>query len=678
MASLAPVLAPHYSDLIKELTPEIVRNIFTSKEARVFWHFVVNTYHESSVYSPQTITQRTLAIIKKIGNNSFQLQDDQYKMTPLHVAAITGNKIGIHFLFSQYVDAEIKDCFGKKASDYVRIYHPELITSFSDAGISRNLDAIMTDFYRKSHWIVKLSPLQKPYRQHTQDFGVEITSLLVASPMDKTIQGKKQVNLNTIHDISLICSKLGIKVVACKHDVNFYPRDRWVRSIAGDLVEPYIHLDSFVNKLPSSASSAAGMSPAEHHALMEQYESLKATAIKTHMQALDSADKQANRFKTNAASLTTSSFLASSTGDVSITRKFNELMREIDVFEIEFGKTSLRKKGSFHFDGGNVFISTNSEGKPQALLGRAHYLSNCMLARSVPSLFESWVDLKMRHSQAGKTKEAQIDKMRSGFKRSLLPDDLQQELATLYSLEVTGLSKGSTKELALACREHVIEFMLQKKLCQSASANAFDLSSDDLHYISQADYHLDTFMKPGPNHSIFLQDYRLSLEVLLHLKSHAKELEFTKTDLFLLEGYIQTASRLNAEIGPLLNTIRQEIERAKFTVLSTPAIFIYESQENPENAHCINFINGLSGWSSKISAFYYITMGCQTGDRLGKSLRESFSIFLKQYVPDIKVHFTGRDPKNLDDFSETMYWAKTPSHAGLHCFTFEIDTKSYP
>jgi hypothetical protein len=47
------------------------------------------------------------------------------------------------------------------------------------------------------------------------------------------------------------------------------------------------------------------------------------------------------------------------------------------------------------------------------------------------------------------------------------------------------------------------------------------------------------------------------------------------------------------------------------------------------------------------------------------------------YVPTIRVYYVGKDPDNQEDFSQAMSWQKEEKQAGVHCFTFELETEEH-
>lgn len=658
----ADQVAPQSPKFPKETTPKFVEDHFITKTAKVFWHYVANSYETDNLYTPEVIAQRVATITQKTGGNSFQSQDEHLKMTPLHIAAIKGNRVAIVFFLTHYADLEITDSFGNKPSDYAQKHHPNLLDLFTDVRIHK-VEALFKEFYQQSKWILKLTPLQAPYRQHTQDFGVEIKSLLIGHPVDFVYQNKKRINRRIINDIATVCSKVGVEASISKNNVLFFPRDNWVRSHHGEVVEPFFYFDQDPSKVKDVTQETL-------HPLTE-------AGTKTHKKALDSTKNHSLSFQLNGASRTETPFLASYSSYSSLGRRFADLVQGNDASQTEFDDKTKLRKGTVHFDGGNAFILTNQKGKPHALFGRDHLASNYMLSHSVKTMFDATAENLSKSK--GMNKEEWKEKIKVVENRSLSSKDVEVGALELFVLGVLEKPEDFkwTPESEGIYRCHVVEYVFQTNLCQTTTARDFSLLSNDLHYISQANYHLDTFMKPGPNHSVFVQDYRLSLDLLLHLKKHAVELNFSDKDNALLEEYIQASQRLDAEIGPLLATIKTEIEQAHFTVLPMPGVFINDSIDHLEDAQSINFMNALSGWSSKIEDYYYITSGCQAGDQLGKALMDSFAVFLKQYVPTIKVHFVGRDPKKLDDFSETTIWSQEHAQAGVHCFTFEMETKDH-
>lgn len=231
----------------------------------------------------------------------------------------------------------------------------------------------------------------------------------------------------------------------------------------------------------------------------------------------------------------------------------------------------------------------------------------------------------------------------------------------------------------------VARYQWQKYFLRTLAANSLRVQQEDIRYISQAGYHLDSFIRPGPHHSIFVQDYQMCAELLQSLIDQAGTLQLSEKDKIHLHRYLVTALKLHRELGTLLEKVKKELTRADFAIIPMPGCFMYEPEGYYEhdvpsgNTYNINFLNSLSGWSSHTKNFYYITTGATIGDGLGKMLMDTFSIFMQRYVPNIDMYFVGRDANNINNFSEPMsIWNDIQGQSGVHCYTFEMETADVP
>lgn len=223
-------------------------------------------------------------------------------------------------------------------------------------------------------------------------------------------------------------------------------------------------------------------------------------------------------------------------------------------------------------------------------------------------------------------------------------------------------------------RKIVAGYLARKAVTHALMADDFGIPQKDLHYIKQMNYHLDTFLRPGPKNSLFLLNFAFCAEILEALGNDVK---LSLTDQNHLQRYIETAKKLERELGPMLKEIEKQLQDAGFYVILMPGHFLYESESMerdfpmPSGGFSMNFINSLTGWSSATKHYYYVTHGIQVGENLGNLIMEAFAAYLKSY--EIEVYFIGYNPSDPTDFSEAMdWWNRMETQSGIHCVTFEL------
>ncbi len=190
--------------------------------------------------------------------------------------------------------------------------------------------------------------------------------------------------------------------------------------------------------------------------------------------------------------------------------------------------------------------------------------------------------------------------------------------------------------------------------------------------LPQIAYHLDCLMTPGPEGSMFLQDYDEAVRLLKKIKANAEILELTPKDLAQLDQFIQETRQLANDFRGLIRETRERIEAAGFRVIPTPGAFFSHSLADPKETENVNFLNAISGYSPSSLHIYYIASGAKTGDNLGKVLMDSFVEFLNAHE-GIAVYFAGRNPADPTDFSEAEGTLNMKS-TGPHCLSFELET----
>jgi hypothetical protein len=273
--------------------------------------------------------------------------------------------------------------------------------------------------------------------------------------------------------------------------------------------------------------------------------------------------------------------------------------------------------------------------------------------------------------------------------------DLQKEKDTLYPLNGNPYMNVAKElklyvplDLSATQKKNGIdiaaEYLSQIQFTKQIIAMSFSLKPEQMFFIPQLDYHLDIFLRPGPNGSIFVQDFSFCVKLLGEI-ANCETLSLTCLDKAMLQRYINTAEKLDRELGPLCSKVKEILSKAGLCVIPAPGLFYDVSPDLLDSIHPdealtfnLNFLNAITGWSSKTKSYYYLAMGAGVGDRLGSTLMRSFESFLKHSQADIEVGFLGYDPDNESDFSEGMRWYnRRSSRAGPHCFAFALETKAH-
>ncbi len=366
----------------------------------------------------------------------------------------------------------------------------------------------------------------------------------------------------------------------------------------------------------------------------------------------------------------------------------------------------------FYMEGGNCFSATNVHGIKKMLMGRDSFsiafLHQCLdgfffedeeLLKDVPFLSEEkfqQISAKM-HAQgfldsscgyvSGSDIFKSVDQVRMESKGLTIEPSLFPkkaiELGVHSPLKLFPEEYEDLKEDALCyyqLRQRIKTQLVKVLLSESAS-------SSDLLILPQVGYHLDTFLRPGPKGSLFLQDYQTTVDFLKKIEKDHKLLGLTTSDLDVVKRYIATAVCLSEELGSLVLKTRKKLEQQGFLVIPTPGVFFDVSPNDiltidEEFQACpkfnVNFLNSITGWSEKKGHYYWISSGAKVQDRLGWVLMDAFEKFLLDHIPNLKVHFIGYDPENPEDFSQAMdLWNNPEAMAGPHCFSLELQTASH-
>lgn len=542
-----------------------------------------------------------------------------------------------------------------------------------------NLASILEKVFKK--WHVSLPQKPFKYQIHTNDFGLETKSLALAkeintrtiNPIHSSLAGKTMYDglafLHTPKNMENISKELGFDII--KTDEFYYVRDHFLKLASGDIKIPY-HSDFAELAMMRARSS--------------------------------------NLYLNKTATTHTKNQIFNSWSGY--TQSYSKILNEGQ-------KIFHRVLGHFAYayvEGGNVWTLTNGEGKIKVLVGSDHLVQTLHILelenRSWTELakiafeepFESICENLAYGLSANDIKKYAEEMFSEGLlsyrgKTGLV--DRKNQLNIILIKFVTGSNKITqeekgwfrkfatqlglidsfelTEQEVLQKRSIVAEYLAKKKITHRLMAKDFGVPDENLHFIEQVNYHLDTFIRPGPKHCIFIVNFAFLADLLEAILKDKNLLGISKRDEEYLEYYIQTSKKFDEELSPLLKIVEKQLADAGFAVVPMPGHIIYESKTMyqefpmPSGGFNMNFINALSGWSSSIQNYYYITHGMQVGDKLGEVIMDTFTLFLREYVPNIAVYFIGKDPEHLNDFSEAMdWWNRLETQSGIHCTTFEL------
>lgn len=331
------------------------------------------------------------------------------------------------------------------------------------------------------------------------------------------------------------------------------------------------------------------------------------------------------------------------------------------------------------FEGGDIITATNSNGKVKVLIGEELLTITQNILRQT-KLFGS----------KGEKGTAYVEETVSTFKKlgdringmylegkipamveKLAPAQTNEGMIqTGKEMNAMGLITKFEPKASEKLRAITSEYLGQQRFVKEVLwPEEFEVDSGAIETIVQAAYHLDVVIKPGPYGSMFLQSYEKDIQLLQAIKDTLYDL--TSRDRKIIESCIEEAQKLAVELKPIYDKIKQQLAAAGFPIIETPGMF--HGIDGHKRFNC-NFINAISGWSTKTEGFYYICLGTTIGDDLGKILMESFRAFMEQYASPIRVYFVGHDPNQVHKYDEADYFNQ--KLAGVHCMTFELETES--
>jgi len=629
-----------------------------------YWHFLMKNRHQAETYEIGKVQEKIGAISRSTGKpHSFQ-EKGEHGWTPAHVAVLAGNKAGLIFLRTMDASSVEQDDSGRRPEDYCLALNRFDLLAILQAS---NLELALLPLFEKWHAALPKAPFC--YREHTSDFGVVIEELLFPGSRLNPTLGNRAVSFeHYVMNMKAIAEREGFAIIHT-HEINFC-RDVLFTLPNGEQVVSYVYreLDQSLDRTESLA-------------LLQQKRGFYATGhiyfAAQHGMSRHTADKTID--------------------------EYNRLVG-IDP-----------RRLNFFLEGGNVYLVTNANGKLKLVMGAAHWHTE-VTHRLLTNYYEPYqVELQARaqglffkvsdeeveqhfaemHAQGhvpsrkvaqkGLLSIPEVQKVVNHFLRQPPGDDKSTACDIAEKLGYYQKPPKMNQEQLLQAKPLVVTYLAQKEMSRKFMAADFSMKEEDLHFIPEVRYHLDTFMRPGPKGSFFVQSFEMAHELLTTLLQNANKLGINDSDITILKRYLKTSEELGQQLKPLLEKTRDELKKGGFIVIDTPALFFdpspsFQEHEDTRTVPCynVNFINAISGWSKKNQQYYYITNGAQSGDKLGKILMEAFKAFLNSYVPGIQVYFTGYDPVNPDDYSQVWLWTSSfELQAGVHCFSKELKTASH-
>lgn len=365
------------------------------------------------------------------------------------------------------------------------------------------------------------------------------------------------------------------------------------------------------------------------------------------------------------------------------------------IFSTEDGLAKEPPYGRSYFEGGNIFHLTNRSQLPVYLIGDDSITATHMLLRK-----DQWFDCRpgdfLRMESEGRLNPRRL--LRSTGRIREIPHILQERMnairATLslektldilkemHAMELVKNFAFDTPNDKEKGKDLVSKYLAQRQLVlEEVLPDDLAVKPEQIVSIPQIAYHLDFLMTPGPNGSVFLQDYDLSVEVLRKILDQAAALQLTNRDVEQLQRYIALNQEFGATFKELMSKAKEALDAAGFTVISTPgAFFSLKSDSASKNDHFanVNFFNAITGYSPKNNRYYMMIPGTHIGDRLGEVLMDTYVEFLKLQCPNLAVYFIGRKPDNPKDFTEAMHCLNRPeSQLGPHCLSYELEVESF-
>jgi len=305
------------------------------------------------------------------------------------------------------------------------------------------------------------------------------------------------------------------------------------------------------------------------------------------------------------------------------------------------------KQSRFYFEGGNLLMAKNREGKSIILSGAMNILWSYIVGKH-EGIFED-SSIQLRASQ----------KIQQLEKEGVYTPELLSH--TMKKLQLIGLLPPSNPEnaakLAIAEIEIVKECLAEDlggDVCFLESGYGFDQNQTSLH--------IDMNMTAAANGVIFLHDDAKSIEVLENL---LKMKDLHPMVKIRYEEYLVNAKKLHQRDGKRLLDTKKQLESWGFQVCLIPGKYVAIDGE-------INYVNGICA-NGGLSSQFVITNGFR-GIPGEEHLRDAVTMAFQAGGVE-SVYFAGRMLNRYLDTepTDTISHFNASAWGGLHCRTLEIE-----
>lgn len=201
---------------------ELFKNNFNDRDVAQYLHYAMKNIDCEERLEGKELLARMEAVRRKGICDPLHARGVQ-GWTPLHVAAIAGNRAGVCFLMKRGVQTDLVDEEGQTARDWAQMLHPELLPLFSTTSVVLDQPAAVytVEDVVKTIRRVPLSTASFTYHAHCSDFGASIKRLLL--PADAIP--------HCFSNMETLAQSLGFTLLQANGF--YFVRDQWLMSREG-------------------------------------------------------------------------------------------------------------------------------------------------------------------------------------------------------------------------------------------------------------------------------------------------------------------------------------------------------------------------------------------------------------------------------------------------------------
>jgi len=290
-----------------------------------------------------------------------------------------------------------------------------------------------------------------------------------------------------------------------------------------------------------------------------------------------------------------------------------------------------------YLEGGNVLSTTGPSRERRIIIGQDSVLFSYLMLE-----------------EQGEFEDAEVQAMIGRL--NLTTEQIETAQTVLTQAGIITSSMTNDGKIAKAT-----EYLAKHEITKQIIAKDLGVDPSQVTYVKQPGFHIDMYMRPGLDNTVFIQDYQETINLLDKLLRNP---ETKGGKRLILQKFRKHAIKMQREMGPTMADIKNSLHQSGYKVISVPGVFHGADKRVGD----VNFMNGITG-TGKDDGKFYITNGSNIPE-----LNDAFARIMNFSGVD-SIYFVGRsdDKRGYEPVHESL-----KEFGALDCRTIEVVDVSGP